>query len=198
MLIVWIPYNYFGGAGVLGNRYFMNFYGAFLFLLPPIHSVAAAFVPWVVGALFTAQIALNPFYYSWKPHEHMKHGPLRLLPVELTLVNDLPINTDVERVRVLFGTTPRFQIYFLDDNTYTKEREFFWVRGKSRADLLFKTPDPVTRLKLTLATGAVRGRRRDYRRRPAHHQALRVRERAGWWRSRSAPASRIEARAYGR
>ena len=52
----------------------------------------------------------------------MKHGPLRWLPVELTLVNDLPINTDVERVRVLFGTTPRFQIYFLDDNTYPRER----------------------------------------------------------------------------
>jgi hypothetical protein len=155
VLVIWIPYNYFGGAGVLGNRYFMNFYGAFLFLLPPIHSVAAAFIPWIIGAFFTAQIALNPFYYSWKPHQHMKHGPLRLLPVELTLVNDLPINTDVERVRVLFGTTPRFQIYFLDDNTYTREREFFWVRGRSRADLLFKTPDPVTRLKLTLATGAV-------------------------------------------
>ena len=45
VLIIWIPYNYFGGAGVLGNRYFMNFYGAFLFLLPPITSVAAAFVP---------------------------------------------------------------------------------------------------------------------------------------------------------
>ena len=49
VLIIWIPYNYFGGAGVLGNRYFMNFYGAFLFLLPPITSVAAAFVPWIVG-----------------------------------------------------------------------------------------------------------------------------------------------------
>ena len=60
VLIIWIPYNYFGGAGVLGNRYFMNFYGAFLFLLPPIHSVAAAFVPWIVGGLFTAQIALEP------------------------------------------------------------------------------------------------------------------------------------------
>ena len=39
LLIVWIPYNYFGGGGVLGNRYFMNVYGAFLFLLPPIDSV---------------------------------------------------------------------------------------------------------------------------------------------------------------
>jgi len=155
VLVIWIPYNYFGGAGVLGNRYFMNYYGAFLFLLPPITSVSAAFVPWIVGGLFTAQIALNPFYYSWKPQQHMKHGPLRLLPVELTLVNDLPVNTDVERVRVLFGRTPRFQIYFLDDNTYAKEQEFFWVRGKSRADLLLKTPDPARRLKLTLGTGAV-------------------------------------------
>jgi hypothetical protein len=155
VLIIWIPYNYFGGAGVLGNRYFMNFYGAFLFLLPPIRSIAAGFVPWVVGGLFTAQIALNPFYYSWKPQQHMKHGPLRWLPLELTLVNDLPVNTDVERVRVLFGTAPRFQIYFLDDNAYAKEQEFFWVRGTSRADLLFKTPDPVSRLKLTLGTGPV-------------------------------------------
>jgi hypothetical protein len=155
VLVIWIPYNYFGGAGVLGNRYFMNFYGAFLFLLPPINSLAAGFVPWVAGALFTAQIALNPFYYSWKPQQHMKHGPLRWLPVELTLVNDLPVNTDVERVRVLFGTTPRFQIYFLDDNTYPREQEFFWVRGTSRADLLFKTPEPVSRLKLTLGTGPV-------------------------------------------
>ncbi len=155
VLIIWIPYNYFGGAGVLGNRYFMNFYGAFLFLLPPITSVAAAFVPWIIGGLFTAQIALNPFYYSWKPQQHMKHGPLRWLPIELSLVNDLPVNTDVERVRVLFGTTPRFQIYFLDDNAYAKEQEFFWVRGRSRADLLLKTPDPASRLKLTLRTGAV-------------------------------------------
>jgi len=29
------------------------------------------------------------------------------------------------------------------------------VRGTSRADLLFKTPEPVTRLQVTLATGAV-------------------------------------------
>jgi hypothetical protein len=26
LLIIWIPYNYFGGGGVIGNRYFMNTY----------------------------------------------------------------------------------------------------------------------------------------------------------------------------
>ena len=155
ILVIWIPYNYFGGAGVLGNRYFMNYYGAFLFLMPPLGSVLAGFIPWIVGGLFTAQIALNPFYYSWRPEQHMKHGPLRVLPIELTLVNDLPVNTTVERVRVLFGTNPRFQIYFLDDNAYTPESGFFWVRGRSRADLLFKTPEPVWTLKLGLGAGSV-------------------------------------------
>lgn len=153
VLVIWIPYNYFGGAGVLGNRYFMNAYGLLLFLLPPIRSVTAALVPWAVGALFTAAITLNPFNTSFRPHEVMQHGPLRWLPVELTLVNDLPINTQVHRVRVLFGTSPRFQIYFLDDNAYEREHEAFWVRGESRADMLFKTPEKVRLLRLTLSAG---------------------------------------------
>ena len=158
IVIVWIPYNYFGGAGVLGNRYFMNTYGVFLFLVPPLRSPVLAFVPWAVGALFTAPITLNPFLSSFQPQEVMKHGPLRVLPIELTLVNDLPVNTQLTRVRVLFGTTPRFQIYFLDDNAYEREHEAFWIRGDSRADMLFKTPERVSRLQLTLSTGPRDGR----------------------------------------
>jgi hypothetical protein len=155
LVLVWIPHNYFGGAGVLGSRYFMNTYGLFLFLLPPLGSLGAAGLPWVVGALFTAPITLNPFQASFRPHEFAKHGPLRWLPVELTLVNDLPINTDVNRVRVLFGTNPRFQIYFLDDNAYEREHEAFWIRGDSRADMLFKTPQRVSRLRLGLSAGPI-------------------------------------------
>jgi hypothetical protein len=79
---------------------------------------------------------------------------LRWLPIDLTLVNDLPINVQVKRVRVLFGTNPRFQIYFLDDNAYEREHEAIWIKGNSRADMLFKTPERVRRLKLALASGA--------------------------------------------
>jgi hypothetical protein len=153
VLVIWIPYNYFGGAGVLGNRYFMNTYGIFLFLLPPIGSTAAALVPWAVGSLFTAPILLNSFSASFSPADHAKHGPLRLLPIEMTLINDLPINTKVDRVRALFGQGPRFQIYFLDDNAYPRDGDAFWLKGNSSADLIFKTPEPVSQLKLTLAAG---------------------------------------------
>ena len=155
LILVWIPHNYFGGGGVLGNRYFMNTYGLFLFLLPPVASGAAALVPWAVGALFTAPIVLNSFYASFNPAEVAKSGPLRWLPVEMTLINDLPINTRLDRVRVLFGSAARFQIYFLDDNVYPREGDRFWVRGDSRADLILKTAGAARRLKLTVTGGRV-------------------------------------------
>jgi hypothetical protein len=151
--LVWLPYTYYGGPGVLGSRYYINVYGLQLFLLPALSSVPLGLVPWIVGCLFTAKITLNPFFYSFYPFEHAKAGPLRWLPVELTLVNDLPINTNVARVRQLFGQTPRFQIYFLDDNAYPRDGDSFWTRGRSRADMLFKTPEPASRVKLTVSNG---------------------------------------------
>ena len=93
-------------------------------------------MPWLVGGLFTAQLVLNPFASSFRPGRYASHGPLRLLPVELTNINDLPINTNPARVRVAFGENPDlhdppFQIYFLDDNAYDREPDrSFWVRGE--------------------------------------------------------------------
>jgi hypothetical protein len=159
--VLTVPYTYFGGGGSVGNRYFMGAYGAFLFLLPPISGTAWAMVPWVAGSLFTAQLVLNPFVTSFRPGEYADHGPLRLLPVELTNVNDLPINTNPSRVRVAFGENPDlrdppFQIYFLDSNAYQREADrSFWVRGTSRAEFLIKSDRPARHLALRLESGAV-------------------------------------------
>jgi hypothetical protein len=159
--VLTVPYTYFGGGGSVGNRYFMGAYGAFLFLLPPIASTAAALVPWLVGSLFTAQLVLNPFVTSFRPGEYADHGPLRLLPVELTNVNDLPINTNPSRVRIAFGENPDlhdppFQIYFLDANAYQREADrSFWVRGASRAEFLIKSDRAARHLTLRLESGAV-------------------------------------------
>ena len=37
--LVWLPYTYYGGPGVLGSRYYMNIYGLQLFLLPAVASL---------------------------------------------------------------------------------------------------------------------------------------------------------------
>jgi hypothetical protein len=154
VFIISQPYTWNGSGGSIGNRYFMSTYGIFVFMLPPLYSTAAAALAWVVGMLFAGKIVLNPFYFSYNPDEHTWRGPLRMLPVELTLVNDLPMNTEIRRVRILFGQDPRFQVYYLDDNAFFREPDDrFWVKGDSRADLLIKTPEPVRVLQLDLRAG---------------------------------------------
>ncbi len=159
LLIIWIPYNYFGGGGTVGNRYFMSVYPLFLFLLPPFESTGLALVPWLVGPLFVAQLLIDPFHDSFQPNDAAKRGPLRLLPVELTLVNDLPVNTNPSRAHVRFGENEKaFQLYFLDDNAFPRDGDSFWIRGHSTADLILKTPGPVHRLVFTFDSGPVANR----------------------------------------
>ena len=154
LLIILIPYNYFGGGGVIGNRYFMSIYGLFLFLLPSVQRLWVAIIPGIVGSLFTAQITLNPFFSSFHPAEHAKSGLLRMLPIELSLVNDLPVNTNPSRVKVPFGEEIPFQIYFLDNNAYSREEDSFWVKGNSKAEFLVKSASPASRFVVTLRSGA--------------------------------------------
>jgi hypothetical protein len=153
LLLLWVPYTFNGGGGSIGNRYFMNTYGVLLFLLPPIASAGWTVVPWAVGCLFSAQVTFNPFFASFNPSEQAKQGPLRWLPAELTLVNDLPINTQANRARVWFGEARRFQLYFLDDGAYAREDLTFWVKGRSTAEFLVKTVEPASALDLDLASG---------------------------------------------
>jgi hypothetical protein len=139
-LIVYMPYTYSGGGGPIGNRYFLAFYPLFLFLMPPVRSLRPIVIALVVGAIFTAKLTLNPFYTSFNPSEHAKSGPLRLLPVELTLLNDLPVAADAARSRRSLGGVPPVAAYFIDDNAYLPEGDSFWVRGRARADVLLRAP----------------------------------------------------------
>lgn len=164
-LILYMPFTYSGGGGPIGNRYFMGFYPVLLFVTPPLASVGSALAAVAVGGLFTAQLVLNPFYSSFHPAEHTKSGPYRMLPVELSLLNDLPINVTPSRVRRPLGGDPPVRAYFLDDNAYGLEGTSFWTRGESRADIIIRAPARlratggyeslrVDRLNVTLRTGA--------------------------------------------
>jgi hypothetical protein len=54
------------------------------------------------------------------------------------MLNDLPVNAKPDRSRrPLAGDVMG---YFPDDNAYTPEGDFFWVRGKSRADVILRAP----------------------------------------------------------
>ena len=157
--IIFMPYTWHGGA--VGNRYFFSGYGAMLFLLPPIQSTGAAFAQWAIGSLFVAPMVLNPFVASSHAENNAKSGLLRLLPIELTLINDLPVNNDdPQHARVWFGDVgqgdPGFLVYFVDDNAYGREPDkSFWTRGHARAEFIIKTDRPIRRAIFTLTAGPV-------------------------------------------
>lgn len=139
-LAVWMPFTWSGGGGPSGNRYYLTAYPLFLFLTPSFTGLAPAIASWLGGWLFIGQILLNPFVSAKEPYLAPERGLLRLLPVELTMVRDLPIALDQPRARVLHGESPRMQLYFLDRNASLPEPPGIWVYGNRRADIIVRNP----------------------------------------------------------
>jgi len=164
-LLIYMPFTYSGGGGPVGNRYFLGYYALFLFLVPAAITVRTAVAAAAVGGLFTAQLIANPFYSSYFPATHPKYGLFARLPIELSLVNDLPVNVTPHRAKQPLAGSPPVLAYFLDDNAYNREGEWFWVRGESRTDLILRAPArphadgaytslAIASLEIEVATGA--------------------------------------------
>jgi hypothetical protein len=172
VLLLYMPFTYSGGGGPVGNRYFSGIYPVFLFLVPGLQRAFSSVFTIGMSALFTAPVLSNPFYASFHPGEHAKVGLYKALPVELTLVNDLPVNLSPARTRQPLGGTPPVFAWFLDDNIYNREGDAFWIRGESTGELLLRAPIDIEttaqvpanrslrigRLELHLETGPVANR----------------------------------------
>src|SRR5207244_12597253 len=126
------------GGGPVGNRYSLSVFPLVLFLTPAEPGLLSSAVALGVGALFTAKILINPFYASFNPGDHAKYGPLRALPIELTLLNDLPMAAKPDRAKRLLGGNPPVFAYFPDDNAFNPEGDAFWAKGKSRAEVILR------------------------------------------------------------
>jgi hypothetical protein len=148
-VFVW-PFTWNGGGGPVGSRYFLPFYALFLVLIPASAGLGAAVAAFVIGTLFTAQLVLNPFYVSLRPGDHTKSGALRLLPIELTLLHDLPVAQDRDRMRRRVGPpnpSPHVLAYFADDNAFFPEETapqsndwWFWVKGNATSEIVLRGP----------------------------------------------------------
>jgi len=145
--LVMMPDNYGGGGGSMANRYFMSVYPMLLFL-PDIRMRRRETVwPWVMAAVFLAPILLSPIATTQDPSAHARRFPYSWLPVEYTLINDLPTNTDPASFRQKWGL-PYFEdrfLYFLNDNVNDKHREEngWWTYADRKADMVLRTFFPV-------------------------------------------------------
>jgi tetratricopeptide (TPR) repeat protein len=151
--IVWAPSNYHGGSGAIGNRFFMNIYPAFLFLVTRIPGFGTVLTAAGVSVLFLAQVLINPFYSSYNPSVHAFRFPFRMLPVELTLVNALPTNVSPRMTQNFSVDPPSYDLYFLDDNNMGRTPEGFWVRGGANLEAVLKVSEEPEDLLLILENG---------------------------------------------
>ena len=60
--------------------------------------------------------------------------------MELTLLNDLPVAAKPDRMKRPLGGTPPVLAYFPDDNAFNSEGDGFWVKGKSRTEVILRAP----------------------------------------------------------
>jgi len=163
-----IPDNWYGGGGTVGNRYFLAVLPAFLLLVPLRRAwwVCAGAV--VAAAVFLAPVLASPVAHSLRPGAHTTRGAFRLLPAELTMLNDLSVFTETWRKKRPFGFVGNpergadpdaYFLYFMDDGTFGKEewagRAGFWLRGGAWAEVVLRAFDlaPVDRVVLRVAGG---------------------------------------------
>lgn len=152
--IVLMPDNYNGGGGALANRYFLSIYPFFLFLPGLERKPKELGISWVAASFFIAQILISPLQHSHFPATHAKKFPLKLMPVEMTLINNLPTNTNPDAHRQPVGMEYTW-LYFLDDNfiprtTSALESRGFYTRGPREADMILKTFYPIEKITFRL------------------------------------------------
>jgi hypothetical protein len=149
-----IPDNWYGGAGTIGNRYFVNLVPLGLLLLPRGRGAWVAAGGAAVTGIFLLPILAAPVRHSLSPGEHTTRAAFRRLPAELTMLGDLSVFTDVWRRRRPYnapggdpgrrppGSPPPYFLWFLDDGTFGQETSFgeegFWLRGGHHAQVVLQ------------------------------------------------------------
>jgi hypothetical protein len=145
-LLTLAPYSWNGGGGPPGNRYFLSLYPVLFFLIPP---RAPRWVPVasLAGFVVTAPLLTHPTLGTHQPWLNVEHGVVRFLPVELTLVDDLPVRLAPLRSRITLADA---LIYLLDQNAYFPEGDGLWIKGAAHAEIIVRTDRAIDRATLEL------------------------------------------------
>jgi hypothetical protein len=153
VLLIYFPFTWNGAGGPPGNRYFLAVYPTMLFLLPSGAGLASAVVALVVGVAFTGAMVIQPFAAAIDTWRNVARAPLRYLPIELTILDDLPVRLQgPQRARIPFVHDPTVLMYHMDPNTYFAEGQAFWIAGDASTDVVFRTEHPLTRLEVDIST----------------------------------------------
>jgi hypothetical protein len=119
--------------------------------------------------MLLSPILVAPVVHSLSPGRHATEPTFRVLPLELTELNDLAIFTETWRKKLRFGDTEgssrehrpadpnAYYLYLPDDGTWGKESaaggEGVWLRGGQSAEVVVRALERVARMRVRVTGG---------------------------------------------
>ncbi|MBZ0114759.1 MAG: hypothetical protein K8J08_20015 [Thermoanaerobaculia bacterium] len=134
--LIFIPRNWQGGGGFVGNRYFVNAYPAFLFLVTRIPKRWFLPITWGLGGLLLGPLVFSPFSRSGPEptlQSHVRNFPYPYFPLEQTL-REVPGYHDTE----VSGLRMKGR-----KDLFLPRGASAWVRGASQTELWLRGPEPL-------------------------------------------------------
>jgi hypothetical protein len=157
VFLLWIPFNWHGGGGFVGNRYYVNVYPGFLFLVARVAPVWSVGLGYAVGALLAGSLVFTPFGAPvQRPtlQAHVRHAPFGLFPFEFTIRDQIP---------GYWGTAQLGKWFMGRADQFETSGEEMWLHGNAEVTLwLFsyerlgkavfrvRSPTPGNRVRLSL------------------------------------------------
>jgi hypothetical protein len=159
-MIFWWPYTWNGAGGPIGNRYFLALYPMLLFLLPKETGAWTAIASGAGGMAFLWPIFGHPFLANSEPWLHPATVPLRFLPVERTMLNEIPLRLHGQRYKIPYGDPRHSFLYRMDGNAYNLEDLppdglGFWIAGDASTEVVVATEWPATHPQLRVVNDRV-------------------------------------------
>ncbi len=145
--LLFIPDNWQGGGGFIGNRYFVNAVPAFLFLVTRIAPAALVLLGYAVGGLLLGPILFTPFGAGGPEptlQSHVRNRPFRYFPLELGL-REVP---GYDKAEIGDFTLSGRRDVFLPRG------ERFWARGASFVELWLASPRKLSTLRFEVRSYA--------------------------------------------
>ncbi len=141
--LLFIPDNWQGGGGFVGNRYFVNAYPAFLYLVTRLVPRFLTAGGYAAGALFLGPILFTPFGAGGPEptlQSHVRNAPLSYLPFELSL-REVP-GYDKKTVGAFTFLGRR--------DVFLPQGERFWLRGAGTNEVYVIGEEPLPRAVLAV------------------------------------------------
>ena len=135
--LIFIAFNWHGGGGFIGNRYFVIAYPAFLFLVTKLRPGWLTGAGYVAGALFLGSILTTPFGAPvHKPtlQAHTRGPAFSMLPIEFSLRRQIPgYWGDLETGVWFWGRKDVFEPHGTE----------FLIRGATTVEIWMMVPEPL-------------------------------------------------------